>query len=248
MKRKMNIKQIIAFSAVSLLCIFPIVMGIVMLFDGWLINLPFFICFLAIPLAVIAVAYLAITSSCNVWSKVIMCAAMVWIGGSLLLAFLDFCCFERLVSTKGEKAEGSYKSEDKIYKFMPSVDEIGEPMRLEYHDYYAFENVHGWYSHTLIAAYSETDYDTQKLLTEEKYTFVDGLLRNYDGSTCDSVCSVKGYTFRVVELDDATWFMMIATNDRTQEIVYVSFYCECMDKIKSLESFILDECGWEHIR
>ena len=40
----------------------------------------------------------------------------------------------------------------------------------------------------------------------------------------------------------------VATNDATGEIVYLSFWNDDVDYIKNLPEFILENCGWRHIR
>jgi hypothetical protein len=42
--------------------------------------------------------------------------------------------------------------------------------------------------------------------------------------------------------------MFVATNDETNEIVYLSFYDDDLDYIVSLGDFLIDDCGWKHIR
>ena len=67
------------------------------------------------------------------------------------------------------------------------------------------------------------------------------------------VTNVDGYSFRVLssgeyEMDYPKEVVLIATNDETKEIAYLSYDDQDIDYIDSLDEFILDDCGWEHIR
>lgn len=135
---------------------------------------------------------------------------------------------------------------------MPLLEEIGDPVNLEYHAYFGSENVHGWNSYALIATYSESDYILQKNLMEENYDFLDTLRMSYDGNTYSASCRIRNYAFRVVNTGTETGnphsIMYIACNDRTREIVYLSFNHCCSAEISTLDMFLKKDCGWEHIR
>jgi hypothetical protein len=71
------------------------------------------------------------------------------------------------------------------------------------------------------------------------------------GYECEPVVELDGYTFRTLSLEDFNYpkrLMFVATNDDTKQIVYLSFYDDDLDYIVSLEEFLMDDCGWKHIR
>lgn len=99
----------------------------------------------------------------------------------------------------------------------------------------------------LICAYDEDTYSQQKALLEEKYVF------QTDAVKGEATAEVDGYYFRMLskneyEMNYPKEVVLIATNDETNEIVYMSFYDDDLDYIDSLDEFILEDCGWQYIR
>ena len=71
------------------------------------------------------------------------------------------------------------------------------------------------------------------------------------GFDCDPTVELDGYFFRTLSIEEFNYpkrLMFVATNDETNEIVYLSFYDDDLDYIVSLGDFLSDDCGWKHIR
>lgn len=251
MKSKITVKQIIALLVASLLPAAPIALGIIILMGGAIFNFSLAITHFLLPFSVIVGLFFVITSRWSIWGKSFVSIILILLALYVFIHLMMFGYFELLISDTGEEAEVSYLSDETVLIKMPSLDEIGEPENLEYHDYYSQMSIFTCDSDVLIAAYDEASYKQQKNILEEKYRFVSTPLTAC-GHSCDPICHMDGYVFRVVELEEQYYYpkhvMMIATNDSTQEIVYLCFYDDDLDYIESLKEFLKKNCGWEHIR
>ena len=74
-----------------------------------------------------------------------------------------------------------------------------------------------------------------------------------DRTNQERTTDIDGYSFRMLSTDEYDMnypkdVALIATNDETKEIVYLSFHDQDIDYIDSMDKFILDDCGWKHIR
>ena len=107
----------------------------------------------------------------------------------------------------------------------------------------------------MICHYGEDAYQQEKARVETAYTFQTQPMEAC-GYTCDATAELDEYAFRVVAYEEgSSWdeyfpksMFLIATNDTTREIVYLSFCDDDMDYIEDLDEFIRNDCGWKHIR
>ncbi|MBQ8404520.1 MAG: hypothetical protein IJX55_08900, partial [Clostridia bacterium] len=109
-------------------------------------------------------------------------------------------------------------------------------------------------SYALISEYNEEEYEVQKALLNEKYIFQSEEMGAFD-TVCEHTAVVDGYFFRTLSVEGEYKYInypknmfLIGTNDQTKEIVYMYFNDIDLDYISSLEDFINDDCGFEHMR
>lgn len=247
-------EQRVACVLTGILPLLLMALGILLLFCGMLVNVCFAVTFVILPLIMAAGSVLVILSPKRKWKKVILCAVVLAVGLLAVYLLMSYGYFEIMASHEGEEAARYYEEDTSVFYPMPSLSEIGTPASLEFHDYYS----QAWIFFTcdtdiLIAAYSPEDYALQKARLEETYSFRD-LPMTSCGYSCEPACQLDGYSFRVVALDEEQGFfypkcmMLVATNDDAGEIVYLCFYDDDLDYIESLEVFLKEDCGWEHIR
>lgn len=107
----------------------------------------------------------------------------------------------------------------------------------------------------LICQYASAEYEIQKELLEETYTFQTAPMMEC-GYFCNPTAKIGDYQFRALAIDGTysnaihypKCMNFVALNDKTQEIVYLSAYDDDLDFIQSLEEFLKVNCGWNHIR
>ena len=161
--------------------------------------------------------------------------------------------YSRLKCDRDGEIGAKYEAVLANFDQMPSLDAIGTPEALEHCRFDMDSFLYVVDSDALICRYDGSGYAEQKALLEERYRFqAESIRGRYDN--CDVSAEIDGYVFRLLSLDayeDLDYpkrLMLIATNDETREIVYLSYYDNELDHIGSLERFIRKDCGWEHMR
>ena len=142
--------------------------------------------------------------------------------------------------------------------------ELGTPEALEYHSYdtsglVIFQSQ----SCTLLCRYGEEDYEAAKTALEARYRFRTELMDTEYSFGDEQVKQIEPYTrigddfFRVLLPRDGEreftddYFkgcILIMTNDIRHEIGYIAFADMDLDVAEDLAAFVLDYCGWKHIR
>ena len=142
--------------------------------------------------------------------------------------------------------------------------ELGTPESLECHSYdmmalYVFHSS----SCTLLCRYAEEDYEAAKAAVEARYRFRTELMDTEYASGNKQVKQIEPFVrigddfFRVLlprdgerEFTDDFYkgCILIVTNDVRHEIGYIAFADMDLDVAEDLAAFVLDNCGWEHIR
>ena len=134
---------------------------------------------------------------------------------------------------------------------MPSLSEVGQATHMAYYDYFSQQmGIFTCDADHLICQYDTEEYIAQKARLDEKYAFQINVMSE-SGYDCEPAVELDGYHFRTLSIEDFMYpkrLMFVATNDETKEIIYLSFYDDDLDYIISLEEFLLDDCGWKHIR
>ena len=112
-----------------------------------------------------------------------------------------------------------------------------------------------WNADILICRYSEAEYSAEKDTLNSRYSFQTELL-NAGETECLPQAEIGGYSFRIPsisneyadEIDYPKQFILVGTNDETKEIAYIAFRDPDIDYIDDLNEFILNNCGWQHVR
>ena len=138
---------------------------------------------------------------------------------------------------------------------LPSSSEIGDFEKIACKYYYQRQYIFVSEAYTLKAAYLEDEFEKQKKLIDEKYTFLSTVtIRDDNGETSTEKPATfvhDGFKFRMIE---AVWkgyrmypkvMIFIGTSDTTNEIAYVLFMDSDLDYVPgSLEEFFIEQCGW----
>jgi hypothetical protein len=246
----MTLPRMIAFILATLLPLANIVLGVMMLVGGLIINGMFIITYVVLPLLAIFLLGLLLFSEKTIAAKSILSVLLLLLFVGLFLVMSMFVQYEQLRSYEKEEVAQRYARVEKDFSLMPSLSEIGEPTNVEYHDYYtSFLGIFNADVNCLVCGYSDVEYAVQKEQIEKTYVFQSGELEWVNGTEIE----MDGYKFRLLSEEKYNLFypkymMCIATNDDTNEIVYLYFVDDDQDYIASLEDFINESCGWEHIR
>lgn len=249
-KKRFDIYHILSLVFLSILPVMAIIKGIGLVKDGLLLTNSIIFTFFALPIIAVLLFVIILVKIKKTWAKVVMCIVVLIAS---LFCFVGFCGFQEYESIKCyENEELQEQYAENTNAFMPALTEISKPEKLEYYHYEGSGAIFQWKSQSLICKYSDEEYLQQKASLEEKYVFQTEIIKR-DEYICESTIEIDGYSFRMLsrteyEMDYPKDVVLIATNDATREIVYLSFYDQDLDYIDSLEGFILDNCGWEHIR
>lgn len=250
--KRFNIRCIVALVLASLIPCASLTYGILIFTKGFIPNPPLLIFLFVLPLATLLCNFFLITSKKKTWFKAVICTISLIICTLFAFGFLLFGEYETLTSHKGESATEKYTTIAEYEPLLPKLSETGNFESIEYYDYHSEFFIFECESDTLICTYSEKDYAEQKIILDEKYIFEQEKILTFS-SNCEPVVSIDDYTFRFLSIDEYDIYFpqhvyLIATNDITHEIVYISFYDIDLDYIDSAEDFINTDCGWEHIR
>ena len=175
--------------------------------------------------------------------------------------------------TRSEAPERFETSFSKLYYLSPTQQdtprsllfplELGTPEALEYHSYDKVAFIFLSQSCTLLCRYGEEDYEAAKTALEARYRFRTELMDTEYSFGDKQVKQTEPYTrigddfFRVLmprdgerEFDGAFYkfCILIVTNDVRREIGYIAFSDMDLDVAENLAAFVLDYCGWKHIR
>lgn len=240
-KNQITKSRIIAYVLSCLLPLGTVGFGILLLFKNILFNITFFVGFILLPVAVMVGLFFLIFSMVKKWKKIALSIFVPFVFVVSLFNITAFGKMEMLSHYENDEvADYQYAEALVRYKQMPELSEIGTPEKIEYYQYYS--NVAVFFdccTDTLICRYDANTYEAQKALLEEKYVF----------QAEDEIVKVGKYAFRALNRENYPKEMFfVATNDQTNEIVYMTFYDDDLDYIVSLKSFIYDDCGWKYIR
>ncbi|MBQ8057684.1 MAG: hypothetical protein IJ275_05050 [Ruminococcus sp.] len=253
-KKRFSKSQIISFILLSLLPAVLIVMTqIKLLFGNLLFNLTVALTYYIIPAVIILLFALVCFLVKKRFLKILLSVLIFALFISSFLVAGIFGIFEELDVHKNEKVQSHYSAN---VECMPSLSELSQTESIEYYDYHS-SMLAGFVTcdcDTLICQYSEDEYLLQKELLDENYVFQkEPLIAMPDEPKCEPVIEVDGYTFRALSVDGYSLIypkevIFIATNDKKNEILYM-YFCDIeLDYIESMEEFILNDCGFKHIR
>ena len=242
------IKKVILIAACGVFYLPFVVLGIVSLSMGTLCTPAFLMSFFVIPCVFLSLGVALILARLKTTHKVVLC----------ILLFLSFSCsmfagllgrFETLNVYENGDVSAPYTEMRAIYPAMPALDYVGEPMKTDYLVYTAMHLAKANEGTTCVALkcrYSEADYALQKALLEQTYTFAQTSVAVYNQTLAASFAH-DGYVFRPIASGEGEDPLLIATNNDTCEIFYLSFYTQ-RPASSSAVDFLRDVCGWERIK
>ena len=245
-KKQFDIHHILSLVFLSILPLIAIIRGVGLIKDGVLLNIGFVFSYFALPIIAILLFLIILIKVKKTWTKVAMCMVVLITSLFCFVGFYAFQEYEFVNCYENEELQEKYT--ENTNTFMPELSEISKPEKLKYYHYEGYSFVFQWESKTLVCEYSEDEYLLQKSSLDRKYVF-----KIDDRTNQEHTTDIDGYSFRVLstgeyDMNYPKEVVLIATNDKTKEIVYLSFYDQDIDYIDSLDEFILDDCGWEHIR
>lgn len=246
-KKRFDIYHVLSLVLLSVLPVIAIVNGVGFVIDGMVLNTISLFTYFALPVITVFLFFIILLKAKKIWVKVALCATVLVVSLFSFFVLNGFQTYEILNCYENEELQEQYAENSD--SFMPELSEISKTEKLQYYHYEGNQFVFEWESKTLICKYSADEYLQQKASLDEKYVFMLDDRTNHQ----ELVTNIDGYFFRVLSsgeygMDYPKEVILIATNDETKEIAYLSYDDQDIDYIDSLDEFILDDCGWEHIR
>ena len=253
MKKRITTGRIVAASLLSLLPLAFIGLGIFWLFEGCILNSAFFIGNFLFPALTLGLLLLLLFSEKKLWVKISLSILL------LMLSFFStlYCSLagqgEFLRHYEKEEIAAPYAILEEAFPPLPDLSALGQTENIDYYKYqYAFDLFGTCHSDVLICSYGKEEYEKRKAAIEATYIFHKGQIETPYGS-CEAETMLDTYHFRALAVSNTLEnpqryqrFMFIASNDSLQKLVYLTFDGPTGD-ISSLQDFLLEDCGWEHI-
>lgn len=248
--------QKIAFAISCILPVGLLLLSVLLLLGDAVLNRTFLLGYFILPVSVILLLKLTIFSNLKVLAKVFI--------SMLLLFFLAVGFFfittvgkmELVSRYQNEEAIENYARIDSEYSCMPSLNDVGNPVMLEYLDYFSQQMIYFVVDvNALKCTYDASEYAKEKDSLEDNFFFQVEPVSAHE-YIVEPTAEIDGYTFRMLsfrgeyenKLDYPKYMMFVATNDVTKEIIYLHYADVDLDFIENLSDFILYDCGWRHIR
>ena len=235
------------------------IIGILLLFEGAVINLYHLLAFIVLPVVMVCISVLYYLV---VESKFLKFLIFLFLYVPIVLAlFLTFFLFSSLFleAYHADELCEKYEVVQCESDFLPEINDIGDTQSLAYYHVGRFNSMM-FYSESdvLVCEYSEAEYLAQKAAIEEKYVFetrIDERDDSYDQYVCYPYAEIDGFLFRrLADEEGAEMYSsypkevhIVGTNDETREIVYLDFYDFDLDYISDFTRFIKVDCGWDAI-
>ena len=250
------------FLFTALLPLLGIGCGVLSLIMKACINQTFLITFVLFPLGAIGLLALCIFSPMRHLFKGLLSAIALILFVVLFLGGKLFGTHVVLERYNNEDAAPHYASILEYDDRMPSIDEIDQPVNIEYCNVKTRYFIFFPEADYLICRYTEEEYARQKSILDAKYIFQRETMYSYDDlnetytDPCEPVAELDGYQFRVLSTEmgyahhtDYPWHMnLIGCSDEEQQIIYLSFNDTDVDYHTSLRDFLYEECGWRYVR
>ncbi len=245
-EKRFDVYHILSLLFLSVFPIIIIVSGIGLVKSGILLTVSFILSYFLFPLIAILLFSIILFKAKKTRVKVAVCIFVLIVFSLLFLSFYMFQDYEFINCYENEELQKHYSENTNV--LMPELSGLSNPEKTEYYHYEGFEFIFEWESKALVCKYSEPEYLLQKSSLDRKYVFIIDDRTNQERTT-----DIDGYSFRMLSTDEYDMnypkdVTLIATNDETKEIVYLSFHDQDIDYIDSMDKFILDDCGWKHIR
>lgn len=248
---RFTVPRLIAMIFASLLPLGELFLCVKLIAADTILSLIFILTFMLLPAVTLSLLALCIFGNRKPVGKIFL-SILLLIVFLCLFHFLNvFGKFEMLSHYEKDQIAEHYSQVKEDFPQMPSLSAVGQPIRMDYYDYFSQQmGIFTCDADHLICQYDAEGYIIQKTRLEEEYAFQVDVMSE-SGHDCEPAVELDGYHFRTLSIEDFMYpkrLMFVATNDATKEIIYLSFYDDDLDYIVSLEDFLLDDCGWEHIR
>lgn len=248
--------RVIAFLISALAPLVIAALGLLLYFAGTILNIPYILTFILLPLIPLILSALLIFSD---WHIVIKLLLEILLIAAVVLGFLfgnTIGGFEMLHHYDGDDLKEKYREATEHREYMPELSKVGTPLDMDYYSYFTQYFVFfTCETDTLICRYNEEEYAEQKALLDEKYEFEEESQRTEildEEYIAEPFAEIDGYCFRILKHGAGSdnypkRVMLIATNDSTNEIVYMYFIDDDLDFLMSTLDFINYDCGWRRI-
>ena len=251
-KERLSFNRVALFVTLSLLPLITVGFGLFYMLRGDICNWSVAICLFIIPLLFMTALWFVVFSRLSCGWRCVLAAVLCVLY--LLLFLWSFLVVRRetLDVYHGSEAREAYTA---AFDPMPQLSEVGEPEQITYYAYYSEAILILTNADYLICRYSAEEYVAQKTEVQEKFRFQDGQISACDYAVTPEAC-IDGYHFRLLAADEESTYdfdypkklMVIATNDETCEIIYLSYTDVDIDYIEFFDRFIIDCCGWQRVR
>ena len=245
-------KRLLVFMLLSLIPFAIIVFGISMLFLGGLFSGALPVTCFYIPIAIIGLLWLIVNTKENSYSRIALLVTALVILLLVLFLYKLVGDYEGLRCYEGDEAIERYSEIQK--PMMPSIDDVGKASKYEYYNYFCSYAVFSSETYTLICQYDNYEYEVQKAKLDKKYIFQTKHLYS-QWLEFEPKAKIGDYSFKLLSIEGEyeelyypQQMVVIATNDKTREIVYLFFEDYDLDYIESFREFVYYWCGWTHIR
>ena len=150
-----------------------------------------------------------------------------------------------------EEYNGSLEGKPSYELFdSPEIDiaEYGDFSDIAYYKYH-FHSIFADLAHTVIAQYTQENFEKTVKDIEDKYSFAKASVKEEDPVP---VFSLEDFDFRLISHEYLTEsypksLSFIGINEKTREIAYVSFENMDLDSISDFSDFMSRACGWRYI-
>jgi len=250
-KKRLTLPVILLLVLTCLLPAAHAVMGVVGLFCGAIFNVSIAWLFFILPGITILLLVRNAISQKAMWKKIMNAVAGLVVAFFIMNASFFVSIIEDVDRYTGDEARNRYTAAAENKSLLPSMEEMGNPVSLEYCEYDAFMTaLFQSDTDTLICAYTPEEYALQKAATEQQYEFA-AEPYTYREHVCPAEIELDGYSFRL-RIGEGIWYpkevALVGTNDETHEIVHIYFYDMDLDYIDDLARFITEDCGWKYLR
>lgn len=246
--------RVVGFICCSLLPLFAIILGALMLTKGVVFNVGFATANFLIPLIAVGLLAWCIFRVAKTWRTVILSGIILPLFVVSYLFFFTFAGYMQVKRYEGAEAELQYNVAKGENTLMPELSEIGQTAGIEYHNVYSAFFIFSTETDYLICRYTPDEYEIQKAALEMGYTFQEESITDAY-SKCEPSAEMDGYQFRLLSVDKYKGtidfpknLVLIGYSDEAREIVYVAFNDIDLDYISSLKDFIVNTCGWKYVQ
>ena len=253
-------KRIVAFALCALIPLLLVFWGVFSIFEvGQIVDgfaVLFWFLLPLISLGLLALILFADTPHRGLLRAMVVTLLLIGLVALCLYYFLfgPLELFQRYENGEALELKDYYQEEVDGFPHMPDMLALGEAEHIVFCSYYRQVAIFRSSSCMLMVRYDRAEYDTRVAALPEQFVFQEGPFR--EGCTVAPSAEVNGYFFRVLsvagEYEGVYRYpyklMLVGTNDTTCEIVYLAFEDGDLDYIEDLSTFLLEDCGFRHVK